>query len=86
MTSASYRLFEDNADPDSARVEVVTEVTVEYGLRHTGGDHVVWDTSPRTEKVWPLAERIEGYRVHQGARVFRRRVIVIEDWAEVDGP
>jgi hypothetical protein len=62
------------------------EVVTEYGLAHKGGDWTVWNTAPHLEAAWPLAKRIEDYRRYQGAKVYRRRVIVVEDWAEVDAP
>lgn len=78
MTSASYQLFEDDWTPGGARVEVVTGVAVEYGTVRKSGDWTVWNTEP-------LAERIEHARAN-GGKVYRRRVIIVEDWAEVDAP
>lgn len=60
-------------------------VIAEYGTQCKSGDRVVWDTAPYIEKVYPLAKRIEDGRL-DGGRVYRRRIIVVDDWAEVAGP
>jgi hypothetical protein len=86
MESASYRLFDSDAGPGSrATVEVVTGITVEYGEIRRSGDVITWNTAPEVQRAWPLAARI-GYVRLDGGKVYRRRVIVVEDWAEVDGP
>lgn len=80
--SASYRIFDDNWSPEAARVEVVTGVVTEYGHLHGSGYLL---RGPEAERFYPLAEWIEDKR-DNGGRVFRRRVIVVEDWTEVTGP
>ena len=62
------------------------EVVTEYALIRKGGEYEVWNTAPYVEAAWPLAKKIEDYQRYQGAKVYRRRVIVIEDWTEVDRP
>lgn len=61
------------------------EVT-EYGVLMSGGGYRLLDDSPEVERVAPLAARIGAEIRGNGNHVFRRRVIVIEDWAEVTGP
>lgn len=54
----------------------------EHATRYPGGAyHVRW-ADPRVEKLHPLAEWIENEQ-RQGSKVYRRRIIVVEDWAEV---
>ena len=56
-------------------------VTEHAHLMSSGGFHV-WNTKPYIEEIFPLAERIkDGQRF--GGKVYRRRVIVVEDWTEV---
>jgi hypothetical protein len=71
-------------EPDAlarAALEAAEPVT-EHAHMMSGGGYHVWNTEPYIEKVYPLAQRIEhGQRF--GGKVYRRRVIVVEDWAEV---
>lgn len=85
MISVSYRLHDSESPAAGPRVEVVTGLVDEYGTRLGGGGYQTWDTSPRSEEIYPLAKRIEhARRDHGGA--YRRRVIVVEEWTEVDAP
>jgi len=85
MESASYRLYDSEVDPASrAAVEVVTGITVEYGEIRRSGDAVVWTNAPEALAAWPHEARI-GYVRLDGGKVYRRRVIVVEDWTEVTG-
>jgi hypothetical protein len=71
-------------EPDAlarAALEAAGPVTEHAHLMSGGGFHV-WNTEPYIEKVYPLAQKIEhGQRF--GGHVYRRRVIVVEDWTEV---
>lgn len=80
MTSATYRILEDGDLPGGALIEVVTGVVTEYGTRAGDGGLFVW---PPDNTDYPTARRL-GHAVRDGYRVVRRRVIVVEDWAEVD--
>lgn len=60
-------------------------VTTEYGHLMSGGGVHVWPLTPLVLKVYLLAERIEHANMH-GGKALRRRVIVVEDWEEVDAP
>jgi hypothetical protein len=54
----------------------------EYAQLMSGGGYHVRNSDPEIEAIYPLAEWI----VHSqrfGGMVYRRTVIVIEDWAEV---
>lgn len=75
-------------DPHSAwrtialRAVEVGDVT-EYGVRMSGGEYRTLTTTPRLEEIYPLADRIKAERRDHG-KVYRRRIIVVEDWHEVD--
>ena len=60
------------------------EVVTEHAQLMSGGGFHVWNTEPYIEEIYPLAEKIKaGQRF--GGKVYRRRVIVVEDWTEVPG-
>lgn len=61
------------------------EAVTEYAQLDGNGVFLVWDVSPETEQRRPLAKRIETARKFGGI-IFRRRVIVAEDWKEVTEP
>lgn len=82
MTSASYQIFEDGQEPGGARVEVVTGVVTEYGTRANDGGFDVW---PPDNPEYPTDRRIR-HALRNGQTVIRRRVVVVEDWTEVDAP
>lgn len=60
-------------------------IRAEYGVRMAGGEFRTLTTTPRLEEIYPLAERIVDARRDHG-KVYRRRVIVVEDWTEADEP
>lgn len=62
----------------------MSEIITEYGEELTSGGYQTWNTEPYIEKIYPLAEKIEAHRKH--GKVYRRRIIVVENWTEVDGP
>ena len=64
--------------PPSAAGEPVTE----YGLLMSGGGYQIRNGHPGIERIYPAAEWIAGEK-RTGAHVFRRRVIVVEDWVEL---
>jgi len=72
----TLRLAEEAARPNPATTEVD-----EYGTRLTSGGYQTWNTEPGMERFASLAERIELERQH--GKVYRRRIIVVDDWAEV---
>lgn len=83
--AVSYSFPGDGEPPQSASAEIVTGVVTEYGTRYKSGEHQVWNTAPIFGKAYPLAEMI-AERVSNGGKVYRRRLIVVDDWAEVDAP
>jgi hypothetical protein len=79
MTSVRYQIFKDGQEPGGTRVEVVTGIVTEYGTRANDGGFDVW---PPDNEDYPTAKRIK-HGLRDCRRVVRRRVVVIEDWAEV---
>jgi hypothetical protein len=61
-----------------------TEVT-EYGQLMSGGGYQLFNQASHIEDIYPLADRIKAGRRH-GGKVFRRRVLVLEDWEETGCP
>lgn len=55
---------------------------VEHGQLYSGGDLLVWARGEDVECVYPPDLRIE-HAQRNGGRVFRRRIVVLEDWTEV---
>jgi hypothetical protein len=70
------------AELDAAEAIVMREVVTEHANLMSGGGCHVWNTEPYIEEIYPLALRI-GHGQRFGGKVYRRRVIVVEDWAEV---
>lgn len=59
------------------------EPVTEYAVRLPGGGYHV--RNPEAGKVYPLEEWIDSVVRIDGGKVYHRRVIVVEDWAEVAG-
>jgi hypothetical protein len=55
---------------------------MEYGEMLTSGGFQTWNTEPDILAIYPLAERIKNARRFNG-KVYRRRIIVVDDWEEV---
>jgi hypothetical protein len=55
---------------------------VEYGLLMSGGGYQIRNGHPEIERIYPVTEWIAD-ETRNGSHVFRRRVIVVEEWAEV---
>jgi len=56
----------------------------EYAQLYAGGSMLIRNNAPDVERVYPLKTWVE-HATRAGGRVFRRVVIVLEDWQEV-GP
>ncbi|MEU0465039.1 hypothetical protein ABZ215_13630 [Amycolatopsis sp. NPDC006131] len=63
---------------DESKGSVVTE----HAIMMSGGGMHVRNPGPDTERIYPLKTWIE-HQQRDGGKVYRRRVIVIEDWTEV---
>lgn len=53
----------------------------EYALLMSGGGMHVRNDHPEVERIYPLADWIR-HQQQDGARVFRREVVVVSGWAE----
>lgn len=55
---------------------------VEHGLLMSGGGMHVRNDDPQVDRIYPLPLWVEHHQ-RFGGKVYRRTVIVIEDWREV---
>ena len=68
--------------PASSPLADSGDVITEHANLMSGGGYHIWNTEPYILEIYPLEEHIEhGQRF--GGKVYRRRVIVVEDWTEV---
>jgi hypothetical protein len=74
------------AELDAAEEIVMGDATgpvvTEHANQMSGGGFHVWNTEPYILEIYPLEEKIRHGQQH-GGKVYRRRVIVVEDWREV---
>lgn len=61
----------------------VGETKAEYGTAFKSGDMTVWHSDGF--EYYPLSKKIANER-HSGGHVYRRLIMVIEDWKEVAAP
>lgn len=59
-----------------------SETVVEHAIGVTDGSKQVRPNDPQIDRIWPLADWIPAHQ-RFGGKVYRRRVIVVEDWSEV---
>ena len=62
--------------------QAVDGTVTEYGILMSGGGYQIRSTNPEVERIYPITEWVAGEKRH-GGQVFRRRVIVVEEWAEL---
>jgi len=60
-------------------------IVTEHAHQMSGGGYHVWNTEPYIEEIYPLEQRIKAGQRH-GGKVYRRQVIVVEDWTEIPSP
>jgi hypothetical protein len=60
----------------------MTGARVEHAQLFAGGSMLIRNADADVERVYPLAEWI-GHETRKGGRIFRRKIVVIEDWSEV---
>ena len=60
----------------------MNEPVVEHAQLMSGGGMCVRNPHPDIDRIFPLAEWIDHHTRH-GGKVYRRTVVVIEDWTEV---
>lgn len=58
------------------------ETKVEHAVEMSGGGYHVRCDDPEIETVYPLAKWIEA-QSRFGGKVYRRTIIVLDDWQEV---
>lgn len=63
----------------------IDKTITEYATEMSGGGMHIRYSDPEIERTNPLGEWIE-QRQRRGIQVWRRRVIVMEDWVEVTEP
>jgi hypothetical protein len=61
------------------------EPVTEYGIAYSCGGYLTIKDSPELEAVWPLADRISA-QLRTGGHVYRRRLILVDDWEEISEP
>jgi hypothetical protein len=59
------------------------EVVIEHAVLFSDGSMCVRKSHPELERIYPLEQWIDGQVRVNRARVYRRRVIVVDDWVEV---
>jgi len=59
-----------------------SDTIVEHATEFTGGRMLTRPNDPELEQVYPLAEWIK-HQQNNGTPVYKRRVIVVEDWRKV---
>jgi len=75
----------ESVPPLTALPTVAAETVTEYAVMMSGGGYHVRNGAPEIEEIYPLAQWVKSER-RFGGKVYRRRVVVIEDWAEVTKP
>jgi hypothetical protein len=79
----TWRDFADSAREilDAAALPIAGIVT-EHAQLMSGGGYHVRNADPEIEKIYPLREWIR-HSQRFGGQVYRRKVIVVRDWAKV---
>ena len=54
----------------------------EHGQLYSGGGYLTRNPAPEIERIFPLADWIRAGQ-DNGGKVWRRRIIVVDDWEEV---
>ncbi len=61
------------------------EPVTEYAELMSGGGMHIRCNDPLVERIYPLAEWLPAAR-RFGGHVYRRRIVILEDWEEVTEP
>jgi hypothetical protein len=56
----------------------IVHSVAEHAIQMSGGGYHIRNQNPGVERVYPLAKWIEDNQ--QDGKVYRRRIIVVEDW------
>src|ERR1700691_2338427 len=62
-----------------------TAPLAEHATEYAGGSMLVWNESPCVTRIYPTAEKIQ-HELAIGAKVWRRQILVVEDWTEITLP
>ncbi len=85
-TLGQYRCdVQDNAlviGDEATAHDLADEPVVEHAIQMSGGGMHVRNQDPEIERIFPLADWIVSHQ-RFGGKVYRRTVIVVEDWTEV---
>lgn len=57
-------------------------IITEHAILMSGGSMQVFNNDTENEDTYPLADRIR-FRQRFGGKVYRRRVIVVDEWEEL---
>ena len=76
-------LLDDWAIPDPEGAPMSTEAVTEHAIRMSGGSMQVRPNDSHIERIYPLDQWIPDQQ-RFGGKVYRRTVIVVEDWTEVE--
>jgi len=60
----------------------MNEPRTEYGQLYSDGEFKILLDTPEIEAIYPLGKRIEHIEKHKGT-VYKRTIIVIEDWVAI---
>lgn len=80
LTQAKDAGATDDQLAEAANVD--GQETTEHAQRYAGGSMLVRNPHPDIERIFPVAEWIRAER-HLGGKIYRRWIVVIEDWTEV---
>jgi hypothetical protein len=58
------------------------DVRTEHALRMSGGSMQVYNDHPDIERIYPVAKQVQ-HDQRTGGKVYRRRIIVVDDWEEI---
>jgi hypothetical protein len=80
--SASHLTWRDFADLAEQVLNAAGEPVTEHGQLYSSGGYLTRNPHPEIERIYPLAQWIP-HQQRFGGKVWQRRIVVLEDWAEV---
>lgn len=70
--------------PEADLIITDAEPVTEHAQLMSGGGYHVRNSDPEIEDIYPLEQWIKAGQRY-GGHVYRRRIIVLEDWTEITG-
>lgn len=58
-------------------------MVTEHAIRMSDGSMQVRNSDPELERIYPFERWVENQQ-RSGGTVYRRRIVVVEDWTEVN--